>query len=165
MGVVVSIHRVQVKHGPAEKLAEARYITDFGLENDWRSRKGRGRQITLIEEEALEFVARTLKMDAIPEGASRRQIVVRGIRLNDTVGKKLRVGPLLIQVDELCDPCKNMEKTIGKGAWWAMESRGGIVGKVLEGGVLKAGDCVQIEDEPAQHRSAQVKQPVKSRKG
>ena len=145
MGTVISIHRVTVKHGPPEKLNETRVIADFGLEGDARSRKGRGRQITLIEEEALQFVAGKLNMPAVAEGASRRQVVVRGIRLNDTVGKKLRIGPVLIQVEDLCDPCKNMEKAIGKGAWWAMESRGGICGRVLEGGLLKPGQSVEIE--------------------
>jgi len=149
MAEVVSIHRVALKHGPVEKLSEVTVIANFGLEGDARSRKGRGRQITLIEEEALRFVAEKINLERIPEGASRRQIVVRGIKLNETVGQKLRIGPILVQVDDLCDPCKNMEKTIGKGAWGAMEKRGGICCRVLEGGVLKPGQGVQIERDTA----------------
>ena len=144
MGTVINIHRVAVKSGPAELLAEANFIANFGLEGDPRSRKGRGRQITLIEAEALERVADVLHMDEIPAGASRRQVLVRGISLNDTVGKKLRVGPLLIEVHDLCDPCKNMERMIGPGAWWAMEKRGGICGRVIEGGILRPGDAISV---------------------
>lgn len=144
MGTVISIHRVAVRAGPTELLAEANYIANFGLEGDWRSRKGRGRQITLIEAEALERVADILDLDEIPPGASRRQILVRGISLNETVGKKLRVGPLLIAVHDLCDPCKNMETMIGPGAWQAMEQRGGICARVIEGGILKPGDAISI---------------------
>jgi MOSC domain-containing protein YiiM len=144
MAEVVSIHRVATNGGPTEELAEANFVANFGLEGDWRSRKGRGRQITLIEEEALEFVAASLKLERIPAGASRRQIVVRGIKLNETVGQRLRVGALLIEVHDLCDPCKNMEKMIARGAKWAMETRGGICGRVIEGGVLKVGAAVVL---------------------
>jgi MOSC domain-containing protein YiiM len=144
MANVLNIHRVAKRGGPTELLAEASYIANFGLEGDWRSRKGRGRQITLIEAEALERVADILHMDEIPAGASRRQVLVRGISLNDTVGKKLRVGPLLIEVHDLCDPCKNMETMIGPGAWSAMENRGGICARVLEGGILRPGDTIEV---------------------
>ena len=146
MGTVIAIHRVATRGGPAELLADANCIADFGLEGDWRSRKGRGRQITLIEAEALERVADILDMGEIPPGAARRQILVRGISLNDTIGKKLRVGPLLIGVHALCDPCKNMETMVGPGAWRAMEQRGGICGRVIEGGILRAGDPLLIVD-------------------
>ncbi|HYG73890.1 MAG TPA: MOSC domain-containing protein [Planctomycetota bacterium] len=141
---MVSIHRVQKKGGPAEALSEANFVTNFGLEGDWRSRKGRGRQITLIEEEALIAVAAMLKMPSIPSGASRRQVVVRGLALNDTVGKRLRVGPLLIEIHDLCDPCRNMETMIGRDAKRAMKNRGGICGRVIEGGILRPGDTVCV---------------------
>jgi MOSC domain-containing protein YiiM len=143
MATVVSIHKVERKGAPAIALQSANFVPNVGMEGDYRSRKNRGRQITLIEEEALEAVANVLGID-IPSGASRRQIVVRGMKLNDTYGKKLRVGPLLILVHDRCDPCSNMEKTIGAGACAALEGRGGICGKVIEGGVLKVGDEVVL---------------------
>ena len=144
MAFVVSIHRVGERDGPAIPLDAARFITDRGLEGDGRSRRGRGRQITLIEAEALEHVARTLGYESVPAGASRRQVVVRGLALNDTVGKQLRIGPLVVQVDELCDPCQNMESKIGPGAQAALAQRGGVCGRILEGGVLRPGDPVSV---------------------
>lgn len=144
MATVISIHRVSTKHGPTELLDKANFIADFGLEGDWRSRKGRGRQITLIEAEALERVAAMLELGDIPPGASRRQVLVRGIDLNAALNKKLRIGPLLIDVHTLCDPCKRMEQAIGRGAWRAMEMCGGICGKVIEGGILRPGDSITV---------------------
>jgi len=38
---VINIHRVAIRNGPTELLAEANYLANFGLEGDWRSRKGR----------------------------------------------------------------------------------------------------------------------------
>lgn len=141
---VVSIHRAVSNGSLAEPLAEARVLADFGIEGDYRSRKGRGRQITLIEEEALGRVAKALRRESIPPGASRRQVVVRGIALNETVGKRLRLGAVLIEVHDLCDPCGNMEKTVGRGARTAMEGCGGICARVIEGGALRPGDPVTL---------------------
>lgn len=144
--MVVSIHRVAERDGQAVPLEVATFVTDLGLEGDWRSRKNRGRQITLIESEALEHTAGQLGMEPIPPGASRRQVVTRGIALNETVGRRLRLGPLVIQIDELCDPCANMERKIGLGAERALAERGGVCGRVVAGGVLKPGDSIAIED-------------------
>jgi MOSC domain-containing protein YiiM len=145
MGVVVSIHRVAGRAGPAVALEAARFVADFGLEGDWRSRSGRGRQITLIEAEALEHVARTLGMDAVPAGASRRQVVVRGLALAATIGQHLRLGEVVVAVEQPCDPCANMERTIGPGALRAMAGRGGVCGRVLAGGMVRPGDVVAAE--------------------
>ncbi len=144
MGSIVSIHRVATKYGPPAPLEEAVVLENFGLEGDCRSRRNRGRQITLIEEEGLTEVARILKVPAIAAGASRRQVMVRGIRLNPTVGKKLRLGPVLIQVEDLCEPCRKMESAVGPGARAAMDFFGGICARVLKGGTLRPGDAVTV---------------------
>lgn len=143
MGIVVSIHKVLERGGPAQPLQAANFISNFGMEGDYRSRRNRGRQITLIEEESLFHIATVLKI-VIPPGASRRQVVVSGISLNETVGMRLRVGPLLIQVHDLCDPCRKMERAIGPDARRAMLGIGGICGRVIEGGILRPGDAVAV---------------------
>lgn len=148
-GVVVSIHRAAQRDGDAQALRAASVIADFGIEGDWRSRRGRRRQLTLIEADALEHVAAVLGLSALPPGASRRQLVVRGVDLNATVGKRLRIGPVLIDVHDRCDPCRNMEVTIGPGAMAALADRGGICGRVIEGGVVRPGDPVCVFAPPA----------------
>ena len=144
VGTVLSIHRVAKRDAPAEALEAAAFRADFGLEGDWRSRPGRGRQITLIQEDALTHVATVLGIDAVPPGASRRQVVVRGMALNDIVGRRLQVGPVLIDVHDRCDPCENMEVKIGPGARAAMAERGGVCGRIVEGGTVRPGDRVIV---------------------
>jgi MOSC domain-containing protein YiiM len=144
MAEVLSIHRVEKRDGEAVELSSATVVADFGIEGDWRSRKGRGRQITLIEAEALEHAAKVLGLASVPPGASRRQVVVRGISLNDTVGRRLRIGAVLIHVDDVCDPCRNLEVKIGIGAEQALANRGGVCARVIEGGVLRPGERVQL---------------------
>lgn len=144
-GEVVSIHTVGERNGPAEALPAATAIAGYGLEGDWRSRAGSGRQLTLIEEEALHTVGEVL-CRPVPAGASRRQVVVRGLPLNRTVGGTLQVGDVLLAVTGLCDPCDNMERMIGTGAREALADRGGICARVLEGGVIRVGDAVGALD-------------------
>src|SRR5215471_15009155 len=124
MSRVVSIHLVSQRDGPATALDEAQFVADYGLTGDFRSRQGRGRQITIVEAETLERVAARLGIEAVPPGASRRQVVVRGVDLNATVGKRLRLGDVLVSVEAPCDPCSNMEVKIGPGARQAMLDHG-----------------------------------------
>lgn len=146
MGHVVSIHLVSQRDGPAAALDIAQFVADYGLSGDFRSRKGRGRQITIVEAEVLEHVAARLGIDAVPAGASRRQVVVRGVDLNATLGKRLRLGDVLVSVEAPCDPCSNMEAKIGPGARQAMHDRGGVCGRVLEGGAIRPDDLVIVEE-------------------
>ena len=69
-GRVLFIHSVAVKRGPATALSKADVLEDFGIVGDYRSRRGKGRQITLIEEEALTDVARVI---GLPAGNRCRQ--------------------------------------------------------------------------------------------
>jgi len=144
MAEVVSIHIVSERNGPAQALAEAEVVTDFGIAGDWRSHHRNSRQLTLIEEEGLLATAGRLGL-AVSPGSSRRQVVVRGVSLNATVGKTLRLAEVVVAVTDLCDPCENMERTIGPGARLAMAARGGVCARVIQGGTLRVGDQVVIE--------------------
>jgi MOSC domain-containing protein YiiM len=147
MAEVVSIHRVQERNGAAEALVEANVLSGYGMVGDWRSNVKTSRQLTLIEEEAILAAGQQLGQP-VAAGASRRQVMVRGLPLNPTVGQTLKVGDLLLEVTELCDPCDNMERTIGPGGRTALYNRGGISARVLSGGTLRVGDPV-ARAEPA----------------
>jgi MOSC domain-containing protein YiiM len=147
MGEVVSIHIVRQRDGSAESVERATAQTNFGLEGDWRSRRNRAGQLTLIEAEVLDEVERLLG-SRVSSGASRRQVVVRGVRLNELLGQRIRIGGVRLFVETPCDPCKRMEETIGAGARGALESRGGVRCFVMAGGELCVGDA--IVEEPFQ---------------
>ena len=149
MGEVVSIHIVRQRHGAAEAVEQATVQTNYGLDGDWRSRWNRSGQLTLIEAEVLEEVGHLLGA-SVPSGASRRQVVVRGIKLNDLLGQRIRIGAVHVFVETPCAPCSRMEETIGDGARKALEGRGGVRCYVLAGGELRVGDA--IVEEPFQEQ-------------
>src|SRR5512133_2015557 len=62
-----------------------------------------GGALTLVEEEVVEDAG-------LEPGATRRQLTVRGVRLNDLVGKRFRVGEVECYGVALCEPCRHLEQ-------------------------------------------------------
>jgi len=157
MGEVVSIHIVRQRHGVVEAVERATVQTNYGLQGDWRSRRNRSGQLTLIEAEVLTEVEHLLGAP-VPSGASRRQVVVRGVKLNDLIGQRIRIGEVRVFVETPCDPCARMEETIGDGGRNALEGCGGVRCFVLAGGELQVGDS--IVEEPFQEQILERTSPI-----
>ena len=126
-------------------VRSARAIAGHGLEGDrhfFPDGAGSGEALTLIEAEALEDVGLT--------GAqSRRQVVVRDVRLNDLVGKRFRVGDVECLGVELCEPCRHLQKLTRPGIIKDLIHRGGLRADILSGGTISVGDKVLEDIEPA----------------
>src|SRR5438105_10159390 len=104
-----TMHVEAINIGPSDALApvgSVLAVAGKGLEGDRHySADGAepGTALTLIEAEAIE--------DAGLDGAqSRRQIVVRDVRLNDLVGKRFYVGAVECVGIELCEPCLHLQQ-------------------------------------------------------
>jgi MOSC domain-containing protein YiiM len=76
-------------------------------------------------------------------------VTVRGVPLRQALGKTLRVGEVLLAVTGPCDPCEQMNRTIGPGARTALQGWGGVCALVLEGGTLRPGDAIAVQDPAA----------------
>jgi MOSC domain-containing protein YiiM len=110
-----------------------------------------GRQVTLVEIEAIEAVQREHGI-AITPGDARRNVVTRGVSLNDLVGKEFRVGDATLVGVELCEPCAHLVSLIGdKKVLRALVHRGGIRADIVSSGPIQVGDPVvpPAEDERA----------------
>ncbi|MDR4504788.1 MAG: hypothetical protein MRK01_08390 [Candidatus Scalindua sp.] len=142
---VVSIHIVRKRTLAEEPCNYVAVRPNFGIEGDYRSGKYQGSQVTLVEAETMDEASRRLGYK-ISGGASRRQIMVKGISLNQLTGCRLRLGSIVVEGDALCKPCNNMDWRIGSGAKEAMDGKGGIRCRVIKGGRLRVGDRVTIED-------------------
>lgn len=101
-----------------------------------------GCALTLIESEMIEAVLEEHGLD-LRDGRSRRQVVTRGVRLNDLVGRTFWVGPLRCRGVELCEPCLDLQAMLGDpGTIKALVHRGGLRADILDGGRLSTGDSV-----------------------
>ena len=103
---------------------------------------GSGNALSLIEAEAIEAVLAEHDLD-LGEGRSRRQLVTRGIRLNDLVGGEFVVGGVRCRGVELCEPCLHLQQMLGrKDTIKALVHRGGLRADILAGGTVAVGDTI-----------------------
>lgn len=137
-GAMRSVERVRAMAG--QGLAGDRYAAGTG---SW-SKPGRtGGQVTLVEAEAIEAVRGT--GIALGDGGTRRNVVTRGVSLNDLVGRRFRVGDVELLGIRPCDPCMHMERLSGApGASTALEGRGGLRADILTDGHIASGDPVTV---------------------
>ncbi len=152
-GEVVGIY---IAPGAAQRMqgvAEATAVTGKGLEGDryfrqvgtYSDKPGPHREVTLIALEALEAVTRESGI-ALAPGKSRRNIVTRGVPLNDLVGQEFLLGQVRVRAVRLCPPCQHLEKLTGMpGVMQALVDRGGLRVQVLTDGVIRVGDPIRSE--------------------
>ncbi|HYJ18094.1 MAG TPA: MOSC domain-containing protein, partial [Burkholderiales bacterium] len=101
------------------------------------------RQVTLIQAEHLEAVAKILGKPQVRADWVRRNVLVSGINIYALRDRKFRIGEVLLEGSGTCDPCSRMEEVLGIGGYNAMRGHGGIIARILEGGFLRVGDSLQ----------------------
>lgn len=146
-GEVVAIHVAQVRDAPMVAVERVRAVAGVGLDGD-RYARGAGtwsgdsrvdRDITFVESEVIEDVAATDGI-ALAPGETRRNVTTRGIRLNDLVGRRFRVGAVECLGTRLCEPCQHLTDHVGKPILRPLVHRGGLRAKLLTSGEIAAGD-------------------------
>jgi len=137
--------------GPIEPLESARAMAGRGIEGDrysvgtgtFSDKPGTGRQVTLIEVEAVEDFEAESGV-AFTAAEARRNIVTRGVRLNDLVGREFSIGEVRVLGCRLCEPCTHLERLTGKGVLKGLVHRGGLRAEFLTDGVIRVGDRITI---------------------
>ena len=134
----------EINIGPSDAIAPVGSVSALagkGLEGDRKlfgDGAAPGEALTLIEAEVLEDVGLT--------GAqSRRQVVVRGVRLNDLVGRRFRVGEVECYGVELCEPCLHLQELTRPGIIKELVHRAGINADILNDGRISVGDPVRVD--------------------
>ena len=124
----------------AVELAEA--TAGKGLSGD-RYGSGSGKRgITLIQAEHLPVIAALSGHSVIAPATLRRNLLVSGIPLIALKGRRFRIGDVLLEGTDPCDPCSRMEAALGPGGYNAMRGMGGLCARILESGSLRLGDAV-----------------------
>jgi MOSC domain-containing protein YiiM len=150
-GVVEAIYLWASKRDDAREVERAQAIAGRGLEGD-RYFRGEGdgtfyepdktgQDLTLIEAEAIEGLARDTGIELAP-GEARRNVVTRGIALNDLVGKRFLVGEAECVGARLCEPCSHLERSTSPGVLKGLANRGGLRADIVRGGGIAVGALV-----------------------
>ena len=135
-----------------KSVTNAKAVAGRGLEGDryysklgtYSNQAGSGRDVTLIEIEAIDGLKRDYEVQLDP-GQPRRNIVTRGIALNHLVEQEFRIGDVVLRGTRLCEPCAHMEKLTVKGAMRGLIHRGGLRAEIISGGSIRVGDTIQFQ--------------------
>lgn len=134
--MIESIHVGPDEAGPLHEVDSVRAVAGLGLEGDRNFRPNGakpGQALTLVE---AEEVARA----GLAAGETRRQLTVRGVRLNDLVGKRFTIGDVECYGTHLCEPCAHLQSMTRPGVIEDLLHRAGINADILTDGVIRVGD-------------------------
>ena len=101
-------------------------------------------QLSLIESENIDYYNIKHGLN-IPYIDFRRNIVTKGIQLNDLVGKKVLVGKVELEGIDLCRPCRHLSEILGQeNIIKEFLRRGGLRCQILTSSNIKIGDKISI---------------------
>jgi MOSC domain-containing protein YiiM len=152
MGIVISIYIAPAAGAPMQSVAKIQAKAGRGLEGDrycnrlgtFSGEPGTGREITLIEIEAIEALKRDYQIELEAE-LTRRNLVTRGVPLNHLVNREFNVGAVTLRGTRLCEPCLHMEKLTRKGVMSGLIHRGGLRADIAIEGVIHVGDIITVD--------------------
>jgi MOSC domain-containing protein YiiM len=164
----MTIERIYIAAGPGEPQQEAQQVRvvagqgvegdrNFGLQHD------AGRNITLVEAEQIESFLRE-QGRAHDLSVTRRNLVIRGVRLNELVGREFMVGAVRLRGVELCEPCDGLGNALAGAQQSAamvikcLAHRAGLRADLLSSGVIERGAPVQVavQAEPSERAQSSM---------
>ena len=103
-------------------------------------------QLSLIESENIDYYNFKYGLN-IPYINFRRNIVTKGIKLNELVGKKIKVGDVSIEGIDLCRPCRHLTEMLDQeNILKEFLRRGGLRCQILSSAKIKVGDEIKVID-------------------
>jgi RimJ/RimL family protein N-acetyltransferase len=151
-GSVVAIYVAAAGRGPMKPLPQASLESGRGIRGDrYYARTGTfsksatrpDQEVTLIESEEIDAFSRSAGL-ALDYGAPRRNVVTRGVRLNDLVGARFEVGGALLEGIRLCEPCAHLAGLVAQQVLPGLVHRAGLRARILRSGIVAPGDSVAV---------------------
>lgn len=133
---------VEVEAVTSEGLRGDRYHGKIGFYSDRLTDPG-AREVTLFEAEVLDRLA-TEHGITLGAGEHRRNLTTRGVRLDDLLGQRFRVGEVVLEGVKDCPPCEHLEGLVGKPVLRPLVNSGGLRARVVEGGRIRVSDAVTL---------------------
>ena len=141
-GIVKGIAVRDASRAPMKEQQQVEVSLAHGIVQDYR---GTGlRQVTFLDVGQWQEVLDELGIE-LPWYTRRANVLIEGIALPTTVGRRLQVGACRFAIGGETTPCERMDELQpGLRRILVPALRGGVWGKVLQGGALRVGDEVQV---------------------
>ena len=103
-------------------------------------------QLSLIESENIDFYNTKYNLN-IPYVDFRRNIITKGIRLNNLIGKKFLIGNVKVEGLDLCRPCRHLTEMLNqKNVLKEFLRKGGLRCQILSSSKIVIGDEIKELD-------------------
>lgn len=148
-GTVTAILVAPDAEADVTRVPEARAEAGRGLAGDryhagigtFSNPHARGHDLTLVEQEVIDDLAGLFAGYRAED--TRRNLVTRGVALNDLVGWRFRVGEVECLGQRLCEPCAHLDRISVRGSLRPLVHRGGLRADVATSGRIAVGDRVE----------------------
>ena len=148
-GIVAGIYISPIKGAPNNYVEQIHVVPGAGIEGDHyfyipgpnKTPPKPGFQLTLIELEAIEAISKEDGITFTPD-QTRRNLVTRGVSLNNLVGVVFSIGKIQVRGIRLCEPCNKLAKRIDPRIEQSMAHRGGLRVEILTDGIIYLNDPI-----------------------
>jgi MOSC domain-containing protein YiiM len=149
-GSVAHLHLTARASAPMQARDALELVAGQGIVGDrykdgvgfYSNKPEEGRQVTLFEVETLEALKRDHDIDFAPH-EHRRNVTTLGVPLNHLVGRRFRVGVVVLEATRLSTPCQHIVDVTGKEVFKPLINRSGLNCKILVGGTIRVGDAIE----------------------
>ncbi len=103
-------------------------------------------QLSLIESENIDYYNSKYGL-SISYLDFRRNIITKGIKLNDLIGKKLQIGEVKVEAIDLCRPCRHLSELLEQeNILKEFLRKGGLRCHILSSSTINVGDQIKVLD-------------------
>ena len=103
-------------------------------------------QLSLIESENIDYYNLKFGLN-IRYVDFRRNIITKGLKLNNLVGQKIKIGKVEVKGIDLCRPCKHLTEMLNqKNILKEFLKKGGLRCEILSSSIVKVGDDIKVLD-------------------
>lgn len=126
---------------PTVEVGQVECVAGKGLAGDrfFNFKENYKGQVTFFSADVFDEICQRLGIAGKMAGVTRRNVITRGVDLNNLIGKQFAVQGVRFEGVGECTPCHWMDEAIGPGAEAALQGRGGLRARILTSGTLRAG--------------------------
>ena len=146
MGEVLKLGITKNNNQPIKEVNSIEVLANKGIIGDRHFHEFNDpyNQLSLIESENIDDYNIRFGLN-IPYIDFRRNVITKGIRLNDLVGKKLKVGSVELDAIDLCRPCRHLTEMLNqKNVLKEFLRKGGIRCQILSSSNIHVGDEIEL---------------------
>lgn len=144
-GKLLGIAIKEAKRAPMILRESSNVTVEKGVEGDYRGNPGK-RQVTVVLQESWGKACVDLNK-SLPWIGRRANLLVNGIVIENSTGKYLQIGELVLEITGETEPCHRMDEFYpGLQEVLKPEWRGGVTCRVIKSGSVNLNDGVILKE-------------------